>query len=203
MSCEVSEIKFCQKISDIIYDVLGLTNPVSRMIYENGNHLVEKWFNIFIRLVMFVTLPGLMFPTFVVSYYKYFTTDLGNDAFEMPYPIWLPINWRDPIKYSLAFCFQYSFAVCLSHIDTCTVSFVTASCWMLISLANDIKGDFQTFDENAFHGTNRAKVLMQLNEILEFQSDAAQLNYTLQIEVYFVYFMFLCQFFLKACARIF
>lgn len=149
---------------------------MSRVIYENSNQLVEKWFNIFIRLVMFVTLPGLMFPTFIVSYFKYFTSDLGNDAFEMPYPIWLPINWRDPIKYFLAFCFQYSFAVCFSHIGTCTISFTTACCWMLISLNEDIKEDFHTFEGNAIHCINRAKLLNQFNEILEFQSDARQLS---------------------------
>lgn len=32
--------------------------------------------------------PAIFGPTALISYYRYFTTDLGPDAFELPMPVW-------------------------------------------------------------------------------------------------------------------
>lgn len=66
----------------------GSQNPASKEIYVEIITLIEK-LNRFIHFVMVnLTLPCLLFPKYTVCYYTYFTTDIGNDAFELPLPVW-------------------------------------------------------------------------------------------------------------------
>lgn len=38
------------------------------------------------------TFPGTMLPNCIISYFLYFATDSGSDAFRLPFPIWLANN---------------------------------------------------------------------------------------------------------------
>lgn len=52
------------------------------------NQIVEKWSEFFILGFVKVT-PILVALLFLfVGFYTYVTTDLGNNAFELPFPMW-------------------------------------------------------------------------------------------------------------------
>lgn len=65
-----------------------LANTSSKTIYETANHQVEKRSEKIIFVLKKVALPCFMFPPCFISYFLYFTTDLANDAFQLPSPMW-------------------------------------------------------------------------------------------------------------------
>lgn len=66
----------------------GLVSPVSRAIYEKYNQQVEKYGDALVIFMRRVSIPCFICPKFIVSFATYFTTDLGNDAFQLPYHLW-------------------------------------------------------------------------------------------------------------------
>ena len=67
---------------------VGIENPVSKKIYEEVNEKVEnrtKW--MYLAIVQ-ASIPGLLLSNFMVSFYIYFTSDLGNESFMLPFPVW-------------------------------------------------------------------------------------------------------------------
>lgn len=62
-------------------------NPASKAIYAETNRQVEKWSKFIILGIAKVTPFFLVWPKFVVSLVTYFTTDLGSDALELPFPM--------------------------------------------------------------------------------------------------------------------
>lgn len=66
----------------------GLKYPTSKVIYTNTNPLVEKICKIIVWVAINVSLPIILFSKFILSFTAYFTTDLGNDVFELPFPYW-------------------------------------------------------------------------------------------------------------------
>lgn len=68
--------------------VSGLENQISAAIYAKVNERVELCTKIFYYALTNFTTPGIMAPKFVISFYLYFSTDLGEDAFSLPYPVW-------------------------------------------------------------------------------------------------------------------
>lgn len=67
---------------------LGLENPFSKSLYIEMNERIEKISKILYFTIIKVTLPALMIPNLVVSFFLYFSTDLENEAFILPFPIW-------------------------------------------------------------------------------------------------------------------
>lgn len=70
----------------------GMVNPDWKFKYENLNEKIEKWSNILYSVFIKVSVPGLLLPNFILSYYSYFSTDLGSEAFGLPYPFWYDLN---------------------------------------------------------------------------------------------------------------
>lgn len=66
--------------------ILELENSLPK--YEETNKQTEKWSKIIYFGLVKVTPICWMLPTFIISCRNYVTTDLGNDALEMPLPIW-------------------------------------------------------------------------------------------------------------------
>lgn len=62
--------------------------PTSREIYEKINKKVEKWTEVLYFGLFKVTVPAALLPNCLWSFYIYFSTDLGRDAFNVPFPIW-------------------------------------------------------------------------------------------------------------------
>lgn len=67
---------------------IGTENPISKAIHEKRSQEVEKWCKALDFIMRKVTLQLSMWPKFVVSMFRYFTTDLGREAFELPYLMW-------------------------------------------------------------------------------------------------------------------
>lgn len=60
----------------------------TKIFYIKANNDADEWGKlanlINARYMPFV----IMLPKFILSYFNYFTTDLGNDAFELTFPSW-------------------------------------------------------------------------------------------------------------------
>lgn len=66
----------------------GLEYAASNVLYTEINSNVEKWCKIIITLIMAVAMPAVVFSRFLFSYYLYYATDFGNDAFQLVFPCW-------------------------------------------------------------------------------------------------------------------
>lgn len=72
---------------------LGLKCVASRALYEKSNHLMEK----LSRIVYFIAVGGVLgvvIPKAIVCFFKYYTTNLGRDAFDLPLPTWCVCKFR-------------------------------------------------------------------------------------------------------------
>lgn len=66
----------------------GMKDPLANKIYTRSCNLIEV-FNEFLRFAMVkVTVHLMMWPMCIYSYFTYFTTDLGQNAFELPFYAW-------------------------------------------------------------------------------------------------------------------
>lgn len=66
----------------------GLKYSESRTLYIENSQKVEKWIKILDLAFLKVTPQFVTWPAVIVSYITYFTTDLGDLAFQFPAPIW-------------------------------------------------------------------------------------------------------------------
>lgn len=71
----------------------------SRALYEKANNLLEKLSKIIHFIVVGTSGVLLVVPKAIISYLKYFTTNLGSEAFELSLLIWL-VFW---VKYKISF----------------------------------------------------------------------------------------------------
>lgn len=82
---------------------LGIKCQESKEIYEGVTEnlqKVDKYICIFIGKFL---CPDVMFSKFITSYFAYFTTDLGSEAFELPFPFSIIFSF---LKFDLEFDFQ-------------------------------------------------------------------------------------------------
>lgn len=68
--------------------ITGLHHPKSKKMYEKTNRLAEKCSKIICFLIMKMSIPGFVLPKAIFSYFRYFTTDAGPNAFELPILAW-------------------------------------------------------------------------------------------------------------------
>lgn len=69
-------------------EIKGSINDGKRVIYEKACKFVEKLSSyIYIGYVKIV-LPFTTAPYLVSSYFNYYTTNLGKDAFSLPFVMW-------------------------------------------------------------------------------------------------------------------
>lgn len=73
-----------QSIMKIIFS--GLVNKRSKELFEAVNIRLEKWSSIVILIFVKVTIPCVVTPKLATSYFLYFATDAGRDAFVLPHP---------------------------------------------------------------------------------------------------------------------
>lgn len=55
-------------------------------MYVETNELIEKWCNIIYTITIKLFVPILLLPKFIASFFLYFFSGLGDDAFELPFP---------------------------------------------------------------------------------------------------------------------
>lgn len=65
-----------------------MENPKSKIIYTKLSAKIEKWTGFFNILIVYLTVPAIVMPQFITSYYFYFASDLGKESFSLAYPIW-------------------------------------------------------------------------------------------------------------------
>lgn len=63
-------------------------NPTAMRRYMEINASIEKWSEIFFSVSVKVITPLLTIPLLLLSYFLYFTTDLGAESFRLPFLIW-------------------------------------------------------------------------------------------------------------------
>lgn len=68
--------------------ILGLENATSNAVFGETNEIVEKCSKIGIYGMKCVFVSCTIFPKAIVSFFNYFTTAAGNDAFDLPLPMW-------------------------------------------------------------------------------------------------------------------
>lgn len=66
----------------------GSEIPQLKKIHEKNVQLIEKLSEFIYAALMYITLPGFMLPKAIISYFIYFTTDAGRDAFDLPLETW-------------------------------------------------------------------------------------------------------------------
>lgn len=68
--------------------ISGQNNERSRLIFESANENIEKWTNFLSDSYSYGIVLGGVIPSFITSFYRYFTSDDGNDAFRLPFFTW-------------------------------------------------------------------------------------------------------------------
>lgn len=77
--------------SQLNFDHPSLKKPEPhdvKSILKNTNEFVEKWSRIGLFVFKYMLGPSGIGLKIVVSFYTYFSTDAGNDAFDLPFPMW-------------------------------------------------------------------------------------------------------------------
>lgn len=77
-----------QKNVDINLFFLGSTDSKSSSFYKETDEKIEFWSNILFKALVKLTVPVILMPNFIISFFNYFTTDLNDMAFSLPFPIW-------------------------------------------------------------------------------------------------------------------
>lgn len=67
---------------------IGFKSSTSKATLSNTNKFVEKYSKIGMLFIKFVFTLGYISPKVIISFFIYFTTDAGNDAFNLPLPMW-------------------------------------------------------------------------------------------------------------------
>lgn len=66
---------------------LGLKCSTSKVLYYETNEQIENFCEIIYFVFVRISPQFLTFPFYIVSYYNYFTTDLGEKAFQLLIPM--------------------------------------------------------------------------------------------------------------------
>lgn len=59
--------------------------PTSKSIFDETDEKLQNWFGVLDFVAVNVMSVCLTLPMLIVSFYTYFTTDLANDAFQLPF----------------------------------------------------------------------------------------------------------------------
>lgn len=72
----------------IYFHFVGTVNAISKTIYTGTDKKLQHVSKIMDFVIIKVTPICVTVPMFVVSMVKYFTTDLGGEAFDLPFHQW-------------------------------------------------------------------------------------------------------------------
>lgn len=99
-----------------MFRFLALKYAPSRSIFSRTNRLIEKLSEITVLVIVKVTPISGYLPWFVYTFFVYFTTDLGNAAFDLPFPIW----WvhKDNFKFYFFFRMQLTKSILTGYHST-------------------------------------------------------------------------------------
>lgn len=69
-------------------NIPGFKYAESMAIYMETNRNVERMSKIGYYILVRVSVPCFVLPKAIYSFYQYFTTDFGNEGFELSLPMW-------------------------------------------------------------------------------------------------------------------
>lgn len=78
----------CQNEICFFFIFAGIKNSSLEIIYVKSNEQTEKWCKLIYFALAKVTAQCAIWPTFVMSYFTYYSTKWQNEAFEMPVLMW-------------------------------------------------------------------------------------------------------------------
>lgn len=101
--------KQIQNIHSSGLDDSGLDWTTTKSIYDDANKSIEKWIKRVHFVIVNVTLFCYIAPRPIISFIKYFTTDLGFDAFELPFPVlWVELNGMFQHVFELMYIYRFN-----------------------------------------------------------------------------------------------
>lgn len=174
--------------------ISGFKKTASKAIYENLFAKTEKWAELIYIANVKVTLPCLTIPDFVKSFYVYFTTDVGGDAFQLPVYAWwatlfrnqnfyyltifferFPFDWKNPCGYLIAFGLICSGGFYLVYFASCIISLFIGTSFVLVSIIKDMKLDLRSLQIE--EGKGKAEEFKQtLFEFVDLYCETRELS---------------------------
>lgn len=139
-------------------------------------------------------------PLIVYTYYIYFTTDLGSQAFDLPFAMWyvdsskytkiikilnsskwfaihrFPFNWKNPVGFLVAISIQYTITAYGLTFCACVFGLAVGCFLYVIALNKIIKASLFNFSQNTRAKIDQIILLEQLIEFIELHSGAKQLS---------------------------
>lgn len=70
------------------WNFIGMVNATSKAIYNEADKKLQVWSKFMDLIIVKMTPIGVNIPTFVISLFKYLTTDLGDESFDMALHQW-------------------------------------------------------------------------------------------------------------------
>lgn len=158
----------------------------------------------FLNIAMVEVTPvAVTVPMFVAGIFAYHFTDLGNDAFVLPFPIWwaklkwsfklflqvlidffffltiqrLPFDWQNPMGYSIAIALLYIFIFNAAFAAISLIVSAIGISFILISLTKDIANDLVAINKSARRiKRNPSQIVKQFVRFVQMHSHSMQLT---------------------------
>lgn len=157
--------------------LLGLKNPVSKTLYKKTRAKVQKIVKITTLLLPKITPICLIVPAFLVNFASYLTTDLDDEALELPLPKWFPFDTKNPIGFTAASIIEYLMCLNLVFFVMCIMIVATGPSLILICITEDMKCSLHSLDRCARMKENPFKLIRIFNEFIQFHSNTKQLSW--------------------------
>lgn len=122
-------------------------NPKRRQKYLKLCNLFEKITRCFFLITMCVIAPCAALPYLFSSYFFYETTDMGRDAFVLPFLMWSIFDWKTPRGYFIAFTFEFIVSIYLNLITLCVSCLGFGLGWLHYHFGGDLKVSLQSIKE--------------------------------------------------------
>lgn len=84
-----------------------MKTPTLRSMYAETDRVVEKWTKLALVLFSRVTPVLFVYSKAILIYLIYYTTDAKRDAFDLPYSMWLVVNWLICLNWRIAIDFAF------------------------------------------------------------------------------------------------
>lgn len=158
---EKSEYFIIQKLK-----FTGMRTPTLKSMCEEKNREGEKWSKLAFLLIAKCTRIVLVSPKAMFSYWTYYTTDAGRDAFVLPYLIWFPFDWKTPTGYFVAVVIQYILDLYLFMFAATALSTALGGYFVAMSTLKGIEASINTVNDIANFDGNRTQMIEQLSDFV-------------------------------------
>lgn len=156
---------------------IGLEYSKLQTFYIEAGQRVANWIQILHIAFLKVTPIVAVSSTLFISFFTYFTTDLGGLAFELIVPMWFPFDTKNPKGFLMAAFIQYILLINVLLAGKCLVIFVFGTCLMLFPLAKDVKHHLQAINDNTKCKRNRSRIIKEFSQFAQLHSKSIQLSH--------------------------